>query len=257
MQMSLAFKTDKRFPEVLSRLRNAWPPKDETHTDPLSQLIFMLISTNTPTAISLAAYRRLRSRYVRWPDLRDESPEVLLNVLRGVDRAVEKAVTLSRILQEIENRHGLIELDFLAGWTTQSARDWLESLPGVDSMISAATLNFSTLRKTVLALDKSAARAVRRLAFVTPGAPMSALDRQIMGKIPSHWQANEMTTLYTGLHKLAATYCHRGKPDCAHCPLSDLCPTAQQGSAKVLSFPPKATTHMSDNNSEKEQISSR
>ncbi len=240
MQMPLSFAADQRFPEVLNRLKAAWPPREEQHADPLSQLVFMLVSADTPSAIALAAYRRLRSRYHGWPAVRDEAPEVLLRVLRGIDKAVEKAVTLPRLLQEIEDRHGLLELEFLAGWTTQAAREWLEALPGVDAMISTATLNFSTLRKTVLALDPEGARVVRRFGFVAPAAPMSALDRQIMDKIPASWQAKEMSSLYSGIHKLAGTYCHKGRPKCAKCPLNDLCPTSKKASAAILQFPSKS-----------------
>ncbi|MCI5044234.1 MAG: hypothetical protein MRY72_06000 [Aquisalinus sp.] len=237
MQMPLSFAIDERLPEILDRLSLAWPQRDQQHADPLSQLIFMLVSADTPSAIALAAHQRMRLRYPRWSDLRDVAPEVLLQVLHGVERAVEKAVTLPRVLQAIEDRHGLLELDFLAGWSTAAAREWLEELPGVDSTVSAATLNFSTLRRTILTMNARTAQAARRLSLVEKGAPMSALDRQVMNRVPADWQAKEVSALYNGLRKLTETYCHQGKPDCKRCPLNDLCPTASARSAQVICFP--------------------
>ncbi|WP_306250028.1 endonuclease III [Parvularcula sp. IMCC14364] len=237
MQMPLSFAADARLPVILDRLSAAWPPREAQNADPLSQLVFMLVSADTPSAIALAAHQRMRLRYPRWSDLRDEAPEVLLNVLRGVERAVEKAVTLPRLLQAIEDRHGLLELDFLGGWSTAAAREWLEALPGVDSTISAATLNFSTLRRTILTLNNQTARAARRLGLVEKGAPMSALDRQVMDRVPADWQAREVSVLYGGLRKLTETYCHQGKPECGRCPLNDLCPSASAQSASIIRFP--------------------
>ena len=240
MQMSLTFARDKRFYAVLDRLSAAWPLKPREDSDPLSQLVFMIVSAETPSALALAAFRRLRGRFPRWADLRDAPPDMVLASLRGVDHAPDKATTLPRVMQMIEDRHGLIELDFLAGWTSEAARQWLEQLPGVDAMISAATLNFSSLRKTVMTLDGESARVARRFGFVPAGAPMSALDRHIMDQMPVEWKADDLTRLYHGLKKLGQAHCHRGRPACKTCPLSDLCPSAARKPAEVLAFPGRA-----------------
>ena len=86
MQMPLSFAADCRLPEMLARLDAAWPMRTQRHADPLSQLVFMVVSAKTPTAIALAAYQRLRLRYRRWPDVRDEAPEILLQVLQKAER---------------------------------------------------------------------------------------------------------------------------------------------------------------------------
>lgn len=241
MQMSMNFTHDQRYPTVLERLQAAWPVKEKQNADPLSQLVFMVISDNTPSALALAAFQRLRARFPRWSDLRDAAPDMVLATLGGVDRCLDKATTLPRLIQAIEDRHGLIELDFLAGWTTEAAREWLEALPGIDSMMSAATLNFSTLRRTVMTLDKDIARVLRRFGLVPVGAPLSALDRIVMENIPSEWKAPEMSALYQGMTKIAETVCHRGKPECKHCPLNDLCASANRSAATVLAFPSSRT----------------
>lgn len=240
MQMSLTFARDARFYQVLDRLSAAWPSQEQGNSDPLSQLVFMVLSAQTPSALALAAFRRLRARFSRWSDLRDAAPDLLLATLRGVTQAPEKATTLPRLLQAIEDRQGLIELDFLAGWTNEAARQWLEELPGVNATISAATLNFSSLRKTVMTLDGESARVARRFGFVPAGAPMSALDRMIMDRMPPEWKAGELARLYRGMKKLSENLCHQDKPACKVCPLSDLCPSANRQAATILAFPSKA-----------------
>ena len=236
-QMPMSFTHDQRYPTVLARLISSWPIKEQQNADPLSQLVFMIISDRTPSALALAAFQRLRARFPRWSDLRDAPPDMVLGLLGGVDRSLDKATTLPRLIQAIEDRHGLIELDFLSGWTTEAARQWLEDLPGVDTMMSAATLNFSTLRRTVMTLDRDIARVLRRFGFVPDGAPLSALDRLVLENIPATWQAEELSALYQGMIKISQTVCHHGRPECKRCPLNDLCASASRRAAKVLAFP--------------------
>ena len=237
MQTSFTFARDKRLPEILDRLDRAWPSPARPNTDPLSQLVFMVMASDTPTAMALAAFQRLRGKFRNWGALRDAEPDLLLGVLRGVAHAHDKAISLPRIMQAIETKHGVLELDFLAEWNGAEALDWLCTLPHVDATIAAATLSFSSLRKTVATVDTETARPIRRLGLAPEGAAISALDRHLIDRIPTEWKAGELTRLHQGFARLAARLCHRGRPDCKHCPLSDLCPTAAQRSATILSFP--------------------
>ena len=239
MQMSLTFARDKRLPEILTRLRAAWPAPDRPNTDPLSQLVFMVLVSGTPTALALAAFQRLRQRCRNWAELRDAPPEMLLPVLRGVDRATDKATTLPLLMLAIERRHGVLELEFLESWSSDQALDWLCALPGIDATIAAATLSFSSLRKTVATIDQETARPVRRLRLAPEGAPMSALDRHLLEAMPADWTGAELARLHQGLARLADRVCHRGRPDCRACPLNDLCPTGMSQSAQILAFPGK------------------
>ncbi|MBD0427573.1 endonuclease III domain-containing protein [Aquisalinus flavus] len=235
--MSLTFARDKRLPDILDRLSRAWPSPARPNAEPLSQLVFMVLVGGTPTAVALAVFQRLRQRFRNWGDLRDADPDVLLPVLRGVERVTDKATTLPRLLQAIETKRGELDLGFLEQWNSDEAMTWLCALPGVDATIAAATLSFSTLRKTVATVDQDSARPVRRLRLAPEGTPISALDRHIMERMPADWKAAELNRLYQGLTRLADKVCHRGKPDCKHCPLSDLCPTAANSTATILTFP--------------------
>lgn len=248
MQISLSFAQDSRLPEIHRRLVAAWPVERRAQADPLTQLVYLVLADETERVLALAAFERLQLRYRRWADLRDAAPEMILPVLRGVTDAPQKALTLPRLLQTIEDRHGLLELDFLAGWSVQSARHWLAALPGVTEIMAAAVLNFSSLRKTVVSVDDTIARPLRRLGLANPGAPISALERQLMERLPSNWDAKEAAELYHGLRKLARSVCERGKPACHQCPLKDLCPSAARTAAKVIAFPKKASKSTGEDN---------
>ncbi|MGV6802361.1 MAG: endonuclease III domain-containing protein [bacterium] len=237
MQFSLRFIQDSRLPEINRRLGLAWSKPEQDKADPLSQLVFLTIAEGGERILVLAAYERVIARYRNWGDLRDAAPETLLPLLRGVNDAAQKATTLPRLLQAIEDSHGVLELDFLAGWSIESARRYLADLPGVNDIIAAAVLNFSSLSKSIMTIDKTVARPLRRLGLASPGAPLSALERELEEKLPDHWQAKDLADLYTGLRKLAETVCHKGRGKCKSCPLNDLCPSAQQPSAHIIRFP--------------------
>ena len=237
MQTSMTFATDNRLPEILARMEQLAPESRTRVTDPLSQLVFAVVSDGAAPAVGLAVYNRLRATCPRWSDLRDASGETLQRVLVGTPGAAAKAEALPAIIRTIEAERSLIELDFLRRMTTEAAGRWLERLPGVTSGIAAAVLSFSDLRRPVMSVDQRAARPVRRLGLAPASAPLSALPRHVAERSPSAWGPDEFAGLARGFAKIARTVCHDGKPDCGACALRDLCPSAGQRTAEVVTFP--------------------
>ena len=237
MQTSLHFATDNRLPEILARLEQLAPSRTTRITDPLSQLVFAVVSEDAAPAVGLAVYNRLRTVCPRWSDLRDASAETLERVLVGTPGAGAKAAALPGILRAIEAERGVIELDFLRRMTTEAAGRWLETLPGVNAGLAAAVLSFSDLRRSIVSVDQRSARPIRRLGLAPTAAPISALPRHVAERAPSSWKAEEFSALARGLSKLGRTVCTDGKPDCGACALRDLCPSATRQAAKVVAFP--------------------
>ena len=235
MQTSLHFATDNRLPEMLARLEAA-APKQARITDPLSQLVFAVVSEDAAPAVALATFKRLKTVFPRWSDLRDAAPEVLARVLVGAPNARAKAAALPALIAAIEAERGVIELDFLRRMTTEAAGRWLETLPGVNAGIAAAVLSFSDLRRSVLVVSQPTGRVIRRLGLSPAAAPISALPRHVAERAPSSWGSDEFASLAKGFSRLARTVCTEGKPDCGACALRDLCPSARQGEAKVVAF---------------------
>ena len=240
MQTSLHFATDNRLPEILARVEALSPQRQARITDPLSQLVFAVVSDDAAPAVGLAVYNRLRATCPRWSDLRDASAETLARILVGVPGAAAKAKALPAIVQRIEDERGVIELDFLRRMTTEAAGRWLETLPGVNAATAAAVLSFSDLRRSVMSVGQQNARVIRRLGLAPTAAPISALPRHVAERSPSGWGSDEFAGLAKGLAKLGRTACTEGKPNCGACTLRDLCPSARRDTAKVVTFPGQA-----------------
>lgn len=236
MQTSLTFSQHAALPDILDRLGQHYGHPAAGRRDALRQLVYMMVARGSAPSVGLAVFSRLQALYPSWARLRDANPADLAALFIGLPHRHEKVRTLPDLLQAIEEVRGALELDFLERLSTEAAQRWLETLPGVDHTLASAVLAFSTLKRASLAVDREMARPVRRLGLCQKGAPLSALERQVIEGAPASWSGEEMAALGYGLRRLAKGVCHAGRPACGECPLSVLCPSSGQ-TAEVLSFP--------------------
>lgn len=236
MQTSLSFSRHPDLPAILERLEYAFGPQARRKRDALRQLIYMVVAEGAAPSVGLAVFDRLQAVYPNWPRLRDADPRDLRALFIGLPDREKKAFAVPEILQAIEDQTGDLDLDHLARLSTEAATAWLEALPGISQSMACAVLAFSTLERPSLSVDRENVRPIRRLGLCAPGAPMSAVAREVLEAAPPEWSGSQVAGLTHGLSRLASSVCHRGKPDCARCPLMTLCPTSGH-TAEVLSFP--------------------
>ncbi|NRA29317.1 MAG: hypothetical protein HRU11_03565 [Parvularculaceae bacterium] len=241
MQTPLTFAIDNRLPEILERVGQLFPQrKARRQLSAMDQLIYGLIAHGLPASVAMASYRRLRMAFPSLADLKRARPGALQAELIGVPAAALKAAAIPELLATIEEAFGQLTLDGLERMETEQAHRFLTSLPRITDEIAASVLSFAGQERTVLSVDKDAARPLRRLGLCEPGAPLSALPRQLIERSPVEWRSEEFAGLSQGMLRVADRFCHQAKPDCANCPLRSLCPSAEeyaQPSATVVSFP--------------------
>ncbi len=183
-----------------------------------------LIGGRTLSSMSLRAFRVLLFRFDRWEEVCTAEPAALARCIAAVTDAEVKAQRLRAALRLIVARRGRLELDFLAELPVEAALSWLESLPGVGRKVSAATLNFSTLRKKALVIDRHHLRILRRYGLVRPRANAEQAYRRIMPDLPPDWTAADLDDHHQLMKRLGQSCCHHAFPRCDACPLRDLCP---------------------------------
>ena len=215
---------DPRIPEIHQLLLAHYgPPPPREPWDPLTQFIYSLLSSRTRTDESHQVMRDLRKQYGSWEDLRDAPVEEIERTIAVVTFPEVKAPRLKAALMQITARYGSLTLDFLAKYRTEKIREWLESFEGVGPQISAAVVNFSTLRRRALCVDANHLRVTQRLAL-TPRADAGTTEQRLMRIMPEDWDA-VMLDLHHSLVKLhAQTLCTFAEPRCKACPLLALCP---------------------------------
>ncbi len=215
-------------------LQSYGQPPARVPRDPLSQLIYSLLASRTRTEESDAAMRALEIRYrtgsAVWDALRDAPLAEIEAAIQPVTFAEVKAPRLKAILLGISERYGKLTLDFLEKYRTEKIREWLENFEGVGAQISAAVVNFSTLRRRALCVDANHLRVVQRLAL-TPRADAATTELRLMRLVPETWTAAMLDEHHSLVKLHAQTLCVFAEPHCKPCPLLSRCPFGQKAQA--------------------------
>ena len=210
--------------------------------DPLTQFIYSLLSSRTRTAQSHQVMRDLERSFHagagNWEPVRDASVADLERAIEVVTFPEVKAPRLKLALEQITARVGSLTLEFLARYRTEKIRAWLEQFEGVGPQISAAVVNFSTLRRRALCVDANHLRVTQRLCVV-PRANAEVTEQRLMRLVPETWDAAMLDEHHSLVKLHAQTLCTFADPKCENCPLLKLCPTGQRNVAELqLTAPP-------------------
>jgi len=195
--------------------------------DPLSQFIYSLLASRTKTDLTYQVVRQLRARFGSWENLRDAPVSEIEDAIRDVTFPEQKAVQLKAALESITERYGSLTLDFLARYRTDKIRAWLEQFPGVGPQMSAAIVNFSTLRRKALSVDAHHLRVTQRLGL-TPRADAATTEERLMRMVPETWTAEMLDEHHQLIKQLGQKICTFSEPRCGECPLLKLCPYGQK-----------------------------
>ncbi len=217
-------------------------PASRAPWDPLTQFVYSLLSSRTKEPQSQQVMRDLRGRFgpspnaadpvaSDWEAVRDASVEEIERTVAIVTFPEVKAPRLKSALVGITARYGSLTLDFLAKYRTEKIRAWLEGFEGVGPQVSAAVVNFSTLRRRAICVDAHHLRVTHRLGL-TPRADARRTEELLMRLVPETWTA-EMLDEHHSLIKIhGQTLCTFADPRCAECPLLKLCPHGQRQTAQ-------------------------
>jgi endonuclease-3 len=225
---------DPRLPELQRLLLAHYgSPPPRVPWDPLKQFIYSLLSSRTKTEESHEVMRTLAARFgeghAGWEALRDASVSDIEATIQVVTFPEVKATRLKSALAGITARYGSLTLDFLAKYRTDKIREWLEGFEGVGPQISAAVVNFSTLRRRALCVDANHLRVVQRLAL-TPRADGGVTEERLMRLIPADWDAPKLDEHHSLVKLHAQTLCTFAEPRCTACPLLPMCPHGKRRS---------------------------
>jgi endonuclease III len=210
-------------------------PAPRVPWDPLTQFIYSLLSSRTKTPQAHQVMRDLERAFPgagpgAWEPVRDASLTDLERAISVVTFPELKASRLNVALQQITARTGALSLEFLHRYRTDKIRSWLEQFEGVGPQVSAAVVNFSTLRRRALSIDANHLRVIQRLCVV-PRADAGTTEERLMRLVPETWDAAMLDEHHTLIKQHAQTLCTFDNPRCLECPLLKLCPTGQRNTA--------------------------
>ncbi|HHY94485.1 MAG TPA: endonuclease III [Firmicutes bacterium] len=190
-------------------------------TDPVDVLVATVLSQATSDRASGQAFRRLKERFPRWEMLLEAAPAELEEVISPAGLHRQKAVRLQSILRHIKEQQSSVSLEFLRHMPLESARKFLETLPGVGPKTAACVLLFG-LGLPAFPVDTHVYRVTRRLGLVP-----EKMDRvRAQKSLQQSLDPESYFRLHVNLIAHGRQVCRARRPRCQECPLAALCPSA-------------------------------
>jgi endonuclease-3 len=208
-----------RTAEVHQRLLDTYgEPTWRPHLDPVSELVSTILSQNTNDTNRDVAYDQLRAKFATWEEVRDADVDQVIEAIRPAGLANQKGPRIQNALKLITQERGELELDFLAEWPVDEAKEWLSSIKGVGPKTAAIVLLFS-LGRPAFPVDTHVHRVTQRLGLIGPKVSREKAHDELERLVPS----DEYYAFHLNLIRHGRQVCTSRKPDCPACVLRDLC----------------------------------
>jgi endonuclease-3 len=190
--------------------RNPLPPLDE--------LVSTILSQNTNDVNRDRAFDALTARYSSWEEVRDADEQDVIDTIRPAGLANQKGPRIQKILRQITEQKGSLDLSFLGEMQTEDARQWLLQFKGVGPKTAAIVLQFS-LGKPAFPVDTHVYRVTGRIG-IRP-EKMSADQAHIY--LEELLPEETYYPAHLNIIRFGREICHARKPACEQCPLNGMC----------------------------------
>jgi len=184
----------------------------------IDELISTILSQNTNDRNRDVAFFALREKFPTWEEVRDANSEEVINEIRPAGLANQKGPRIQKVLQQITEERGNLNLDFLREYSAEDAHDWLTRFHGVGPKTAAIVLQFS-LGIPAFPVDTHVYRVTGRLGL----RPEKMNADQAHQHLASLFLPETYGPAHLNLIKLGREICLARKPKCEICPLTDLC----------------------------------
>jgi endonuclease III len=148
-------------------------PRLGNPTEPLDDLVYIIISNKTPPDRAVRLYETLKATYESWDDVLRRGYEELERVLTPGGLVKAKAPQLWAALEHLKTDVGKCDLGGLKKMTETEVFDYLVSLPGVSTKVAKCVMMY-TLDMEVLPVDSHVHRVARRLGWTSKTEPRQA-----------------------------------------------------------------------------------
>ncbi len=217
---SKAKDQEKWIRKIERRLRLEYgQPRHHNPTDPLDDLLFLVLSRMTQEVKYLRTYRALRAEMPGWGVVMDAPTSALESLLQDAGLAPTKACQIQAILREIEAREGRLDLSSLRSQSDEEIEAYLMSLPGVGRKTARCVMLYA-LGRDACPVDTHVWRVMRRLGLA-PDRPWSEAGS---AKLEQMLPVRLRGSLHVTLVAHGRETCRARRPCCEVCVIQDLCP---------------------------------
>ena len=206
--------------EVTRRLTDLYGELPFSSKDPMGQLVDILLSHRTRDEQTAAAWESLLKRFGSWEAVRDAPTDEVQETIANVNFPEVKAPRLQKIMREITEERGSLNLDFLCQLPLEEAMAWLDRFDGVGPKTTACVLLFSC-RMPILPVDVHVHRTSMRIGFIGKKVSADAAHNLLQALLPR--DSRVIYNFHKGLLRLGQRVCVFERPRCNKCALTDLC----------------------------------
>ncbi|MGB7923092.1 MAG: hypothetical protein WCF57_07600 [Pyrinomonadaceae bacterium] len=208
---------------IIQNLERAYGvPQNSRASDPLDMLIKIILSQATSDINSDRTFAALKARFPTWDDALRARPSTIAAAIRSGGLANQKAAVIKRLLRQLKDEHGTLDLNFLRDLPSEDARKYLSQFRGIGPKTVACTLLFAC-RKEVFPLDTHIFRILRRVGLI-PQKCSDARAHQLMDKIVP---TGKFYSFHVNLIRHGRALCRPRDPLCERCPIVEYCDYGQ------------------------------
>jgi endonuclease-3 len=193
-------------------------PKWKPGFDPLTELIFTVLSQHTSDNNRDMAFSRLRKQFSNWEEVRDAQRKEVAIAIRSAGLWRIKSVRIQTILRIITDQFGELNLNFLKKLETDKAKEILFSLDGIGLKTAACVLLFS-LNRPVFPVDTHIFRMSKRIGLIPQKATPDDAHQIMQSSVP----ARLMYGFHINLIRHGRVVCKAQTPLCDRCCIYDQC----------------------------------
>ena len=194
----------------------------ELRRDPMSELIYTILSQHTSDINSIRAFNNLIKKFKSFELIKDVPIEDIEAQIYTGGLAKIKASRIKEVLKIIYLDIGSFDISFLSEMDIIAAKSWLKSLPGIGPKTAAIVLCFS-FGMPVMPVDTHIFRLSKRLDFidnkVNADDAHEILEEMIMPK--------KIFSFHMNLINHGRQICNARNPKCGECVLNTICPSKQ------------------------------
>jgi endonuclease III len=215
--------SSRRIRRLAGDLHKAYgSPRHHNKSDPLDEMVFILLSSRTGENKYLDTYECLKATFSTWEAvLSSESSQIARCIGHG-GLARKKERWLRESFTTLKERQGKVDLSLLSNMNTQVAEGFLTSLPGI-GLKSARCILMYSLNRPVFPVDTHCRRVLSRLGIIEDQRLTDRVQNDIQSKIPS----DVRYSLHVNVIAHGRRVCLPRVPRCSACFLAPRCAMAR------------------------------
>lgn len=214
--------------EVLNVLWNEYAPFPwEPRYDPISELVFTILSQHTSDLNSERAFKQLMETFGSFEEVACGDTELIAQCINVGGLARIKAPRIRKVLQRVQELRGSLDLYFLKEMPLEEAKAWLRQLPGIGPKTAAIILCFA-LGMPAMAVDTHIYRVAKRLGLIGPKTSYE----QAHDILEQAVEPKQIYPFHVALITHGRRVCKAQRPLCHQCVLADGCPSRDLGNRK-------------------------